>query len=99
MTAYAALTQKVADLDKYVGEYMPEVGPLLEKYGIEVVVAHFGATAVEGSADSVVILRAESEDALRNFYDDPDYAGLKALRQSITLDQNMLVAPEFAASS
>jgi hypothetical protein len=32
------------------------------KYGIEVLVAHFGATAIEGSADSLVILRVESEE-------------------------------------
>ena len=36
MTAYLALTQKVNDLDKYQETYIPQVRPLLEKYGIEV---------------------------------------------------------------
>ena len=69
--------------------------PLLGKHGIEVLAAHFGASAVEGSADSVVILRAESEDSFRNFYEDPDYADLKALRHSITSGPNLVIAPEF----
>jgi hypothetical protein len=42
-------------------------------------------------------LRAESEDALRAFYDDPDYAGPKALRQSITANVNGIIAPEFTS--
>jgi uncharacterized protein (DUF1330 family) len=58
-------------------------------------VAHFGATALEGSADSVVILRADSVDAFHEFYDDPDYAPLKSLRQSITSNAEMVVAPAF----
>jgi uncharacterized protein (DUF1330 family) len=95
-TAYLALTHKVADVDKCIGDYVPQVMPLLEKHGIEVLAAHFGATALEGSADSVIVLRAETEGAFRDFYDDPDYAGAKALRFSITSDQDMVVAPEFA---
>ena len=75
MTAYLALTQNVADVDKYLGEYVPPVLQLFEKYGIEVLAAQFGASAIEGSANSVVILRAESEDAFRNLYDDPDLRG------------------------
>jgi uncharacterized protein (DUF1330 family) len=95
MAAYLALTQNVEDLDAYHGQYVPQVMPLLEKHGIEVAVAHFGASALEGSADSVVILRAASERAFHDFYDDPDYARLKALRQSITSNAEMVVAPEF----
>jgi uncharacterized protein (DUF1330 family) len=68
----------------------------LEKYGIEVLVAHFGANAMEGSADSLIILLADSEEVVRAFYDDPEYSGPKALRQSITSDANLLLAPEFA---
>ncbi len=95
MTAYLALTQNVADVDKYLGEYVPPVLQLFEKYGIEVLAAQFGASAIEGSANCVIILRAESEDTFRNLYDDPDYAAPKALRHSITWNPNLLVAPEF----
>ncbi len=99
MTAYLALTHKVTDVDKYVGDYVPQVLPILQKHGIEVLAAHFGATAIEGSADSLILLRAESEAAFSGFYNDPDYAGPKALRFSITSDQNMVVAPEFTPPS
>lgn len=96
MTAYLALTQNVGDLDAYQTQYVPDVLPLLQKHGIEVQAAHFGASALEGSADSLVILRADSETAFQEFYDDPDYADLKALRQSITSNADMVVAPAFA---
>lgn len=99
MTAYLALTHEVADVDRYVGEYVPQVMPLLEKHGIEVLAAHFGATAIEGSADSVIGLRARSEEAFRKFYDDPEYADAKALRLSITSARNMVAAPEFTPPS
>jgi uncharacterized protein (DUF1330 family) len=95
MTAYLTLTHKVADVDKYLSEYVPQVIPLLAKHGIKVLAAHFGATAIEGGADSLIVLRAESEEASRNWYDEPEYAEPKALRFSITSDRNMVVAPEF----
>jgi uncharacterized protein (DUF1330 family) len=95
MTAYMALTQKVVDVDKYLGEYVPQVMPLLEKHGIEVLAVNLGVSAIEGSADSVVVFRAESEGNFSAFYNDPDYAGAKELRKSITSDQNMVAAPEF----
>lgn len=98
MTAYLVLTHQVPDVDRYLTEYVPHVAPLLQKHSIEVLVAHFGATALEGDADSVIVLRAESEDALHAFYDDPDYAGPKALRQSITSHANGVIAPEFASA-
>lgn len=96
MTAYLALTHRVADVDRYLGEYVPQVLPLLDKHGIEVLAAHFGADAVEGTADGVVLLRADSEIAFVEFYDDPDYAEPRALRHSITSERNLVVAPEFA---
>lgn len=99
MTAYLALTQKVASVDTYLGDYVPKVLPILAKHGIEIMAAHFGAEAVEGDADSVIMLRADSEKAFRDFYDDPDYAEPKALRLSITSGGNMVVAPEFAPPS
>lgn len=95
MTAYFVLTQEVEDANRYLSEYAPQIGPLLERHGIEVLVAHFGTTALEGPANSVIVLRAESEEALRSFYDDPDYAQPKALRHSITSNANGVIAPEF----
>lgn len=95
MTAYLALTQNVVDVDKYLEEYVPPVLQLFKKYGIEVLAAQFGASAIEGRANCVIILRGESEETFHNLYDDPAYAAPKALRHSITSDPNLLVAPEF----
>jgi len=99
MTAYVVLTQQVSDVDRYVGEYAPQAMPILQKYGIEVLVFQIGATSLEGDADSVVVLRADSEDDLRGFYDDPGYAGPKALRHSITSGAAMVLAAAFAPPS
>jgi uncharacterized protein (DUF1330 family) len=96
MTAYLVLTQNVADLQKYISEYVPPVLQLFEKYGVEVLAAQFGVSAMEGNANCVIVLRADSEDVFRALYNDPEYAAPKALRHSITSDPNLLVAPEFA---
>ena len=81
-----------------MGDYVPPVMPLLEKHGIEVLVAQFGATAFEGSADSLIILRAESEAALRNFYNDPTTQARRHSAESITSDANWVLAPQFELS-
>lgn len=99
MAAYLVLTHTVEDMERYFGEYVPQVTPLLQKHGVDVLVGHFGASAIEGRANSAIVLRAESEDALREFYNDPDYAGPKALRQSLTSNSNAVIAPEFAPAS
>ena len=37
--------------------------PLWAKHGMEPLVGHFGAKAIEGPANSVILLRANSEEA------------------------------------
>ncbi len=96
MSAYFVLTQTVTDQMTYAQEYIPGVMPFLAKHGAEVLVAAFETEALQGEpADGVVVLRFPSEQAVRDFVNDPDYRPLKELRLSITTNASAVLAPEF----
>jgi len=46
--AYLVLMQEIDDMDRYRNEYLPGVGPFLQKYGAEVLVAGSDAEPAEG---------------------------------------------------
>jgi len=96
MSAYYVLTQTVTDQTAYAQEYIPGVMPFLAKHGAEVLVAAFETQALQGEpAEGAVVLRFPSEQAVRDFVNDPDYQPLKELRLSITTNANAVLAPEF----
>jgi uncharacterized protein (DUF1330 family) len=96
MAAYFVLTQTVADQTAYTEDYIPGVLPFLEKHGAEVLAFAFEAERLEGNpADGVVVLRFPSEQAVRDFLNDPDYAPLKDLRFSITNNASAILVPEW----
>lgn len=96
MSAYFILTQTITDPEKYQKEYIPGVLPFLAKHKGEVIVADFEATPIQGDpAKSVVVLKFPSEQAIRDFIDDPDYKPAKDLRLAITTNANAVMAPEF----
>ena len=51
MAVYVVATYDIADPKAYE-PYVPQVVPLLAKYGAEILVADFGARALEGTARS-----------------------------------------------
>ena len=96
MAAYFILTHTIRDTERYQKEYIPGVLPFLAKYKGEVVVAEFQTTPLQGNpAKGAVVIRFPSEQAIRDFLDDPQYKPLKDLRISITTDANAVMAPEF----
>ena len=96
MSAYFILTQTVTDLQRYTQEYIPAVMPFLAKYKAEVVVGDFDAKPLQGNpAKAVVVLRFPSEQAVRDFHDDPDYQPVKQIRLNITTNASAVMAPEF----
>ena len=96
MAAYFILTQTVTDQTAYVEQYVPGVLPFLEKYGAEILVVALAAEALEGQpAEGAVVLRFPSEQAVRDFVNDPDYRPVKEFRFSITTNANAVLAPEF----
>ena len=97
MSAYFILTHTITDLDTYQNEYVPLVLPFIAKYNGEIVVASFDAAEpLQGSPEKgVVVLRFPSEEAVRDFVNDPEYQPAKELRITITTNANAVLAPEF----
>ena len=96
MAAYFILTHTITDLETYRGEYIPQVLPFIAKYNGEIVVASFDAEPLQGSPEKgVVVLRFPSEEAVRDFVNDPEYQPAKELRIAVTTNANAVLAPEF----
>ena len=96
MTAYFVLTHTITDLETYRDEYIPQVLPFIAKYNGEIVVGSFDAEPLQGDpANGVVVLRFPSEEAVRNFVNDPEYQPAKELRIAITTNASAVLAPEF----
>ncbi len=97
MAAYLVLMQEIHDVDRYRSEYVPGVGPLLQKHGAEVLVAGSDAQPAEGEPpNSTVVIRFADAEAAWGFLNDPDYQPVKEIRLSTTTRGQMVVAPGFA---
>lgn len=95
MPAYVIVSYDIAD-PKAFESYVPGVMPLLQKHGAEILVADFQAEALEGRARGVnVVLRFESEEAARNWYNDPDYQPVKKVRLDSTSGGMAVLAKGF----
>ena len=95
MPAYLVLMQEIDDMDRYRNEYLPGVGPFLQKYGAEVLVAGSDAEPAEGEPpNSTVVIRFADTEAAWRFLNDPDYQPVKKIRLSTTSRVQMVVAPE-----
>jgi uncharacterized protein (DUF1330 family) len=96
IAAYFILTHTITDLDKYGSEYVPHVLKYIAKYGGEIVVAKHDAEPLEGSpAKGVVVIRFPSEEAVRDFVNDPEYQPAKKIRHALTTNANAVLAPAF----
>jgi len=99
MSAYIIASYDIIDPKGYE-PYVPAVLPLLQKHGVEILVADFGAEALEGRASGVnVVLKFGSEEAARNFYNDPDYIPVKQIRLNSTKVVSLVLAKEFEMSA
>ena len=96
IAAYFILTHTITDIARYREEYIPRVLPFISKYDGEIVVASFDAELLQGNPEKgVVVLRFPSEQAVRNFVNDPEYQPVKKIRQGLTTNANAVLAPEF----
>lgn len=99
MAVYVIASYDIEDPEGYEG-YVPGVVPLLQKHGAEILVADYEAHSLEGQARGVnVVLRFASEEAARNWYDDPDYGPIKQIRLDSSANGTVVVAKEFVAPS
>lgn len=86
MPAYLIVIAHVADRDAFVGGYAPAAGALVERLGGTYLVRAPGALALEGEGrdgGSIVVSQWPDMAALRAFWDGPDYARIRPLRDGI----------------
>src|SRR5271165_2662548 len=84
MSAYMVFNYTVTNQEGYE-KYLPAAMPTLGPSGAEVLVADYESEAAEGSPHNVtVVLRFESKDAARSWYESEGYQAAKPLRTSNT---------------
>lgn len=95
MSVYVIASYDIVDPKGYEG-YVPGVMPLLQKHGAQIVVADYEAKALEGKAAGVnVVLKFDSEEAARNWYNDAAYAPVRQIRLNSTQNGALVLAKEF----
>ena len=76
MSGYLIVTYKITRPDAYKA-YTAAVGPTIAAHGGEILVAGPGSEAVEGSPYPItVVVKFPSKDALRGWYDSPEYQAI-----------------------
>jgi uncharacterized protein (DUF1330 family) len=83
MAYYVIFDVTITDLAKYK-DYMMQVKPVIEAAGGRYLVRGGVHTVIEGdwNPTRLVVLEFPSAEAMRSFYDSPEYRGLKAMRES-----------------
>ncbi len=84
MSAFMVFNYKITDAEGYAA-YVPAAMPTLASSGAEVLVADYESHAEEGSPGHVtIVLRFDSKDAARAWYDSDGYQSIKHLRTANT---------------
>jgi len=99
MPAYLIVVAHVHDRDAFLRGYAPAAAELVERLGGQYVVRAPGAVVLEGAGrdgGSVVVSQWPDMAALRAFWDGPDYARIRPLREGIADCQ--VLAVESAAA-
>jgi uncharacterized protein (DUF1330 family) len=94
MAAYLIVTAKIADRDAFINGYGAAAAALVEKFGGKYVLRAPGAQLLEGEfgdAASMVISEWRDKAAAQAFWDSPDYAEVKKLRDGIANCQVLLI--------
>ena len=92
MTAYMIVNLDVYDPEG-MAEYRDKVPALIAKHGGEYIVRGGEFEVLEGNwrPSRLVIFRFPDRAAIHNFFDDPDYADLKALRHRTAYSEVVIV--------
>ena len=98
MPAYMIVTAKIADRDRFIEEYGKVAGALVAKHGGRYVLRGPGAELLEGdfgavdfNGASMVISEWPDKAAAKAFWDSPEYAEAKKLRDGIADCQVLLI--------
>ncbi len=94
MAAYMIILARIHDRDRFISGYAAQAGALVERFGGKYVLRAPGGICLEGSLGddrSVVISEWPDMAAARAFWDSPEYAQIKTLREGICDVEVMLV--------
>ena len=94
MTAYMIVTAQIADRDAFIAGYGAAAGALVEKFGGRYVLRGPGAQLLEGGfgdGASMVISEWPTKEAALAFWNSPEYAAAKTLREGIAECQVLLI--------
>jgi len=95
MAVYLIVGYDITDPKGYEG-YVPGVVPLLQKHGAEILAADYESQSLEGESRKVnVVLKFASEEAARNWYNDPAYGPVRQIRLGSTKGGYIAMAREF----
>jgi uncharacterized protein (DUF1330 family) len=94
MSGYLITTYKIINPEAYQA-YTAAVAPTIFAHGGEILVAGPGSEVVEGTPEPItVVLKFPSKDALRGWYDSPEYQAIIHHRLDNT-EGSMVFADEF----
>lgn len=100
-SVYMIVQLKIDDMETFFSQYAPKLGPINSRHGAELLVGTPSVNSVEGIYEKnfTVVLRFPNAQAQQEWYSDPEYAPLKALRHSVTDVEasTIIVAPQFTS--
>ncbi|HYF33363.1 MAG TPA: DUF1330 domain-containing protein [Chitinophagaceae bacterium] len=95
MAVYLMISYDIIDPQTF-SQYPPSVLPILKKHGARVLSSDTSATVVEGEAKMMnALVEFPSEEAVWNCYNDPEYADIKKIQLSSTINGTMVIAKQF----
>ena len=103
MTAYMIVTARIADREAFVSGYGAAAARLVERFGGRYVLRGPGAQLLEGTfgdGASMVISEWPSREAALAFWNSPEYAEAKTLREGVAEVQVLLIeAPKIGGDA
>ena len=95
MSVYIVNAYDIHDFEMFKN-YPPQVALLLVKHGARVLAMETNPKALEGIPKTMnAIIEFPSEDAVNNFYNDPEYQAFIDLRLNSTSNCTMIMLKQF----
>jgi uncharacterized protein (DUF1330 family) len=94
MPAYMIVVAKVADREAFISGYGAAAGALVDRFGGRYLLRGPGAELLEGSfgeGASVVISEWPDKEAVHRFWNSPEYAEARKLREGLADCQVLLI--------
>jgi uncharacterized protein (DUF1330 family) len=103
MPAYMIVAAKISDRERFISGYGKAAAELVAKFGGHYILRAPGAEMLEGNfgdGSSMVISEWPDKAAAKRFWESPEYAEAKKLREGIADCQVLLIeAPSLLAAS